>query len=286
MVRLRTSLWRSCCSIARQMTTTGDPPLVPLPLLAADLRLQAAPECRLEAERERMRAAQQGSRALVPEACSRRVRVPTEAREVLGLPAVFDFDGFFRSRPVLLAPMEDVSDAVFRRACRARGAELCVTEFVHADGLIGGELGGVGEDRAGARRQPHGDPDLRVGSGASGSGGFDRGAGRAGVHRYQLWLLGAQGGAPRRKGGVIARARGDGGDGVARGVARRVAGHSQDADRLGGRGADADRRPGAAAGGHRRARAGDPLPDRADGARGKRRLELRPRGRARRSRYR
>lgn len=50
---------------------------------------------------------------------------------------LFEFDRFFASRPVLLAPMEEVSDAVFRRVCRARGAELCVTEFVHAEGLIG-----------------------------------------------------------------------------------------------------------------------------------------------------
>jgi tRNA-dihydrouridine synthase B len=49
----------------------------------------------------------------------------------------FDFDRVFSSRPVLLAPMEDVSDAVFRRLCRARGAELCITEFVRAEGLVG-----------------------------------------------------------------------------------------------------------------------------------------------------
>jgi tRNA-dihydrouridine synthase B len=34
--------------------------------------------------------------------------------------------------------MEDVSDAVFRALCRARGAELCVTEFVNAEGLLRG----------------------------------------------------------------------------------------------------------------------------------------------------
>jgi nifR3 family TIM-barrel protein len=38
--------------------------------------------------------------------------------------------------PVVLAPMEDVSDAVFRRACRDLGAQLCVTEFVRAEDLI------------------------------------------------------------------------------------------------------------------------------------------------------
>lgn len=51
----------------------------------------------------------------------------------------FDFAHTFASRPVILAPMEDVSDAVFRRVCRARGAELCVTEFVHADALTQGQ---------------------------------------------------------------------------------------------------------------------------------------------------
>jgi len=48
----------------------------------------------------------------------------------------FDFDRVFASRPVILAPMEDVSDAVFRRLCRAHGADVCVTEFVRAENLI------------------------------------------------------------------------------------------------------------------------------------------------------
>jgi nifR3 family TIM-barrel protein len=38
--------------------------------------------------------------------------------------------------PVVLAPMEDVTDAVFRRACRGVGAALCVTEFVGAEQLV------------------------------------------------------------------------------------------------------------------------------------------------------
>lgn len=50
----------------------------------------------------------------------------------------FDFDGYFRTKPVILAPMEDVSDAVFRRICRERGADLCVTEFVNVEGLLRG----------------------------------------------------------------------------------------------------------------------------------------------------
>jgi nifR3 family TIM-barrel protein len=34
--------------------------------------------------------------------------------------------------------MEDVTDAVFRKLCRAHGAELCVTEFVNVEGLLRG----------------------------------------------------------------------------------------------------------------------------------------------------
>ncbi|MFO0755668.1 MAG: tRNA dihydrouridine synthase DusB [Byssovorax sp.] len=42
------------------------------------------------------------------------------------------------SRPVILAPMEDVSDAVFRRLCRGFGADLSFTEFVNVEGLLRG----------------------------------------------------------------------------------------------------------------------------------------------------
>jgi nifR3 family TIM-barrel protein len=48
------------------------------------------------------------------------------------------FEDLFASRPVILAPMEDVSDAVFRRLCRRFGADLCVTEFVNCEGLLRG----------------------------------------------------------------------------------------------------------------------------------------------------
>ena len=48
------------------------------------------------------------------------------------------FQQIFARRPVILAPMEDVSDAVFRRLCRELGAELCVTEFVNVEGLLRG----------------------------------------------------------------------------------------------------------------------------------------------------
>jgi tRNA-dihydrouridine synthase B len=48
------------------------------------------------------------------------------------------FESLFRGKPVILAPMEDVSDAVFRKLCREHGAGLCVTEFVNAEGLLRG----------------------------------------------------------------------------------------------------------------------------------------------------
>jgi len=47
-------------------------------------------------------------------------------------------DTLLRGGAVILAPMEDVSDVVFRRLCRSLGAHLCVTEFVNAEGLLRG----------------------------------------------------------------------------------------------------------------------------------------------------
>lgn len=38
--------------------------------------------------------------------------------------------------PLLLAPMEDVSDPPFRFVCKQGGADLMYTEFISSEGLI------------------------------------------------------------------------------------------------------------------------------------------------------
>jgi tRNA-dihydrouridine synthase B len=44
----------------------------------------------------------------------------------------------YAAKPVVLAPLEDVSDVVFRRICRGLGAEITLTEFVNVEGLLRG----------------------------------------------------------------------------------------------------------------------------------------------------
>ena len=39
-------------------------------------------------------------------------------------------------RPVMLAPMEDVTDRSFRLICKEQGASMVYTEFVSADALV------------------------------------------------------------------------------------------------------------------------------------------------------
>lgn len=38
--------------------------------------------------------------------------------------------------PLLLAPMEDVSDPLFRALCKENGADVVYTEFISSEGLI------------------------------------------------------------------------------------------------------------------------------------------------------
>ncbi|KAA6324872.1 putative tRNA-dihydrouridine synthase, partial [termite gut metagenome] len=40
------------------------------------------------------------------------------------------------SRPVFLAPMEDVTDTAFRLMCKRFGADMVYTEFVSSDALV------------------------------------------------------------------------------------------------------------------------------------------------------
>ena len=56
--------------------------------------------------------------------------------------------------PVVLAPMEDVTDAAYRGICRALGAVVCVTEFVRAEQLIAGARKAVRKVALAAHDQP------------------------------------------------------------------------------------------------------------------------------------
>jgi nifR3 family TIM-barrel protein len=68
--------------------------------------------------------------------------------------------------PIVLAPMEDVTDAAFRRICRTLGAQLCVTEFVGVEQVLGNSKVGrrratlADDDRPTAIQIYGGDPDL------------------------------------------------------------------------------------------------------------------------------
>ena len=68
---------------------------------------------------------------------------------------VASFASLLAGHPVVLAPMDDVSDAPFRRLCRRLGAGVCVTEFVRAEQLIHGS-------RAARRRIRLEDDDRRA----------------------------------------------------------------------------------------------------------------------------
>ncbi len=68
--------------------------------------------------------------------------------------------------PIVLAPMENVSDALFRRACRTVGATLCVTEFIATEQIVASspqakrKLHLAADDRPTAIQIYGGDPEL------------------------------------------------------------------------------------------------------------------------------
>lgn len=49
---------------------------------------------------------------------------------------MFNVGKIFLEKPLLLAPMEDVTDLGFRKLCKELGADIVYTEFVNSDGLI------------------------------------------------------------------------------------------------------------------------------------------------------
>ncbi|HEX4512984.1 MAG TPA: tRNA-dihydrouridine synthase, partial [Polyangiaceae bacterium] len=64
------------------------------------------------------------------------------------------FNALMKRKPVMLAPMEDVSDAAFRRICRGVGARVCLTEFVNAQQIVIGGRGARARLRLAADDRP------------------------------------------------------------------------------------------------------------------------------------
>lgn len=59
-------------------------------------------------------------------------------------------------KPVLLAPMEDVTDASFRLVCKEYGADVVYTEFVPSDGLIRDAVKAIDKMKTSACESPVG----------------------------------------------------------------------------------------------------------------------------------
>ena len=59
-------------------------------------------------------------------------------------------------RPLLLAPMEDVTDASFRILCKEQGAGLVYTEFISSDGLVRDAVKAIAKMKTSAEEAPIG----------------------------------------------------------------------------------------------------------------------------------
>ena len=59
-------------------------------------------------------------------------------------------------RPLLLAPMEDITDISFRLLCREQGADMVYTEFIPSDGLIRDAAKAIAKLRTDEREAPVG----------------------------------------------------------------------------------------------------------------------------------
>lgn len=60
------------------------------------------------------------------------------------------------AHPVLLAPMDDVTDQPFRTICRAEGADMAYTEFINVDQLLAGSRGAKRKMNIAADQRPVG----------------------------------------------------------------------------------------------------------------------------------
>ena len=155
--------------------------------------------------------------------------------------------------PLLLAPMEDVTDPSFRYMCKRFGADVVYTEFISSDGQIAQE---TRDRRRGASR---GDSDLRPPDRTDGRGGADGRGRRSRHHRHQLRLSCEEDRRARRRVGHDARRTADGRDDAADRCGGQDARDGQDPSRMGRR-IEKHRRDSPPAAGRRHRGAHDPRP--------------------------
>ena len=107
--------------------------------------------------------------------------------------AIDSFAALLAGNPVVLAPMDDVTDAPFRRLCRRLGAGVCVTEFARAEQLVHAATGVRRRTQLDESDRPTGiqiyGADARLLLKAAEVAAADA----AGLRRHQLRLLGAAG---------------------------------------------------------------------------------------------